>query len=115
MLINKATSMIQPASSQGRKLLKHWRWAPWLSLEIHHQLRLTEASNSRSSNDDLVGAEQGVEHAGLRCEHAYFHRTSIVAQTAFQFGRRASSLEIGGLFTPRRPVRPLNLSPACDS
>jgi hypothetical protein len=37
MLIDntEVTSMIQAASSQGRKLLKHQRWALRLSLEIH--------------------------------------------------------------------------------
>ena len=46
MLIDntEVTSVIQAASSQGRKPLKHRRWALRLSLEIHQQSRLTEAS-----------------------------------------------------------------------
>ena len=46
MLIDNAevTSMIQPASSQKRKLLKHRYWMPGLSSGIHHQLRPTRAS-----------------------------------------------------------------------
>jgi hypothetical protein len=46
MLIDNApvTSMIQPASSHGRKLENHRRWAPRLWLKGRRQLRFAEAA-----------------------------------------------------------------------